>query len=427
MKIILIIAISLLVIQCEPVVPQSSTVKKQLLFDDYNYEDIVGNVELVPLVNGQPNSLENPVIILNEPGQLGLTFDILTDQFENLSAKIYHCNKDWTKSGLRDMEFLNEINNYRITDFDYSINTKQPYINYRLNVSKPFISGNYILAVFRRANPSDILFTRKFLVVENTANINHIVRVSTTIAERERNHQLEFGVNYGNLLVNSPTQDISVVLLQNHNWRTAIKDVPPTLIRANQGSMEYQHLDLKTNFPGWNDFRFADLRTFDVAGRNVARITSTDFKYSAILGTDKTRGNITYTQNFNDINGDYMIQTNDVGDVPLNADYATVQFNLKSGRISGDVYVIGRFNNWKLSDENRMNYNTQNGIYYTNIKLKQGYYDYMYHVENSSLPPYYFEGSHFLSENDYEILVYYRRPGNINDQIVGYKKFKSRD
>ena len=97
--------------------------------------------------------------------------DRLTDQFENLSAKIYHCNKDWNKSRLRDMEFLSQINNYRITNFDYSVNTVQPYINYRFEIPKPFLSGNYVIAVFRRANPNDVIFTRRFLVVDSKTSI----------------------------------------------------------------------------------------------------------------------------------------------------------------------------------------------------------------------------------------------------------------
>ncbi|NQZ75556.1 MAG: DUF5103 domain-containing protein, partial [Ekhidna sp.] len=111
----------------------------------------------------------------------------------------------------------------------------------------------------------------------------------------------------------------------------------------------------------------------------------------------------------------------------LNADYAKVRFTLVSEPIQGDVYVAGRYNNWNLSDVNRMRYTTQGGVgrYETSIPLKQGYYEYMYVVDNSTLPSYYYEGSHFQAENEYEILVYYRMPGNVNDELIGYKKFRS--
>ncbi|MEO1253940.1 MAG: type IX secretion system plug protein domain-containing protein [Bacteroidota bacterium] len=403
---------------------------KKIVFDNHEYEDIIGFARIVPVERGITKELENPVMNLGGDDQLFLSFDLLTDKFENLGAKIYHCNKDWKKSMLRDMEFLSQINNYRISEFDYSVNTVKPYINYRIALPKPIISGNYVVSVFRRANPDDILFTRRFLVVENIASIDHTVRVSTTIDKREENHQIEYSVNYGsNLLVNMPTKDVQTVLLQNHNWNTAITNISPTLIRANDGFLEFRHLDLTTNFPGWNEFRFVDLRTLNVAGRNVARVTNTGVKIISPLLLDGSRNSIPYTLNFQDINGNYVIENNDPGEDLLNADYAQALFSLKSDRINGEIYVVGQFNNWGLDESNRMKFTTQNGIsrYETSIDLKQGYYEYLYFVESETLPAYFFEGSHFQAENEYEILVYYRRPGNINDELIGYKRFRSID
>ncbi|MEP4495670.1 MAG: type IX secretion system plug protein domain-containing protein, partial [Ekhidna sp.] len=281
MKNLWILTIACLLVNCEPIVPQQSVNNKKIIFDNYDYEDIVGIAKLAPKENNQIKELENPVVSLSNSDQLSLSFDLLTDQFENLSVKLYHCNKNWDKSVLRDMEFLNQINNYRITEFDYSLNTVQPYINYSIDLPKPKISGNYILAVYRRANPNDIILTRRFLVVDRITSIDHTVRVSTTINKRELNHQIEYSISYGNLLVNSPTQDVSTVILQNHNWNTSVSGIPPTLVRANEGYMEYRHLDLRSNFSGWNEFRFADLRTLSVSGRNVGRITNTGSKIIA--------------------------------------------------------------------------------------------------------------------------------------------------
>lgn len=427
MKNLLIIVICLFFIQCEPVTPQQSAVNKKMIFDNFDYEDIVGMVRINPLRNGRLNELENPIISLNGADRLVLEFDLLTDQFENLSAKIYHCNKDWTGSVLRDMEFLDQINNYRITAFDYSVNTVQPYINYRFDIPRPIISGNYILSVFRRSNPKDVLFNRKFMITNGIVAIDQTVRVSTTIDLREENQQIEYTINYGDLIVNAPTEDISTVILQNHNWNTAITDIPPTLIRTNEGFMEFQHFDLQTNFPGWNEFRFADLRTLNMAGRNVSKISNTGDAIIAPLLLDPSRETTPYSLNIRDINGNFVIQNNDPGEIPLNADYAKVIFSLNSEPINGDVFVVGQFNNWQMTDANKMRYieNGGKGRYQANLLMKQGYYEYHYFVKSPSLPDYYFEGSHFPTENEYEILVYYRRPGNVNDELVGYKKFKS--
>lgn len=426
MKNIFIITTLILFTHCEPIPSQSVSSDKKIVYDNYDYEDLVGMVQILPSANGELDYLENPIVELSDNSKiLNLQFDLLTDKFEYLAAKVYHCNKNWTSSILRDMEYLNEINTYRITEYDYSLNTVKPYINYRFELPKPRISGNYIISVFRRGNPKDILFNRKFMVVDNKSAIDHQVRISTTVAKRNQNHQIDFSLSYGNVQVNSPTQDISVVILQNHRWQDARQDIKPTLIRPNESYMEFRALNLDTNFPGWNEFRFFDLRTLDVTGRNIGNIAVATDKINVRLGLDSSRGGKVYTQNLRDVNGNFILQSNDIGDVPLNADYADVRFYLKSTPINGDVYVTGRFNNWSLSDENKMRYDERNGLYTTKIQLKQGYYDYQYLVSAPNIAPSLLEGSHFQAENNYEIFVYYRKPGNVNDELIGYKKFNS--
>lgn len=53
--------------------------------------------------------------------------------------------------------------------------------------------------------------------------------------------------------------------------------------------------------------------------------------------------------------------------------------------------------------------------------LKQGWYDFMIGTENDSkFETNIFEGSHFETENQYEVLVYLRALGSRYDQLVGY-------
>ncbi|MEQ9405870.1 MAG: DUF5103 domain-containing protein [Cyclobacteriaceae bacterium] len=425
MKNLFILTTIILFTQCEPVPTRTISQTKKMIFDDHNYEEIIGNVQLVPSEDSQPLYLESPVVLSGTGQTLFLSFDLLTDQFEYLAAKIYHCNKDWSKSILRDMEFLNEINTFRITEYDFSVNTKQPYINYRLDIPNPKISGNFIVAIFRRGNPDDILFTRKFMIAEPKTTIEQQVRRSTTVSVRDFNQQIDFSVNYGNIQVNSPTEDVSVIILQNHRWLDALDNLKPSLIRPNENYMEFRLLNLENNFPGWNEFRFFDLRTLNVTGRNVGKIYSEQGEINVQLGLDQSRNGAVYTQNLRDINGNYILQNNDAGGIPLNSDYAKVRFYLKSGKINGKVYVTGRFNNWTLSDNNRLKYDDASGVYSTSLLLKQGYYDYLYWVDGPNLDQYRIEGSHFQTENDYEILVYYRKPGNVYDELIGYKKFNS--
>ena len=59
------------------------------------------------------------------------------------------------------------------------------------------------------------------------------------------------------------------------------------------------------------------------------------------------------------------------------------------------------------------------------LQLKQGYYDYEYAVmpDKDNVPDEtIIEGSHYETENEYTILVYYRFLGTRYDQLIGYKK-----
>ena len=62
------------------------------------------------------------------------------------------------------------------------------------------------------------------------------------------------------------------------------------------------------------------------------------------------------------------------------ADYSYVYFSLASDRkiSDGEIYVYGGFNNYKISDLNRMYFNPSLGIYEGIILLKQGFYNYKY-------------------------------------------------
>jgi hypothetical protein len=67
-----------------------------------------------------------------------------------------------------------------------------------------------------------------------------------------------------------------------------------------------------------------------------------------------------------------------------------------------------------------MSYNSGKGVYELSLYLKQGFYNYQYFVDSPQLSSDYFEGSHFETENVYEVLVYYRPFRPNADLLVGY-------
>ena len=67
-----------------------------------------------------------------------------------------------------------------------------------------------------------------------------------------------------------------------------------------------------------------------------------------------------------------------------------------------------------------MQYDSAKDEYSARILMKQGWYDYQYLVQSPNVAPYMLEGSHFQTENFYEILVYYRPFQPQADLLIGY-------
>jgi len=62
----------------------------------------------------------------------------------------------------------------------------------------------------------------------------------------------------------------------------------------------------------------------------------------------------------------------------IGADYANVIFVLQTLQLENPVYVVGGFNNYQPTDECEMKYSDEREAYVTEVKLKQGYYDYFF-------------------------------------------------
>ncbi|MDE2392832.1 MAG: DUF5103 domain-containing protein, partial [Cytophagales bacterium] len=130
---------------------------------------------------------------------------------------------------------------------------------------------------------------------------------------------------------------------------------------------------------------------------------------------EQAQGMYPYVQR-NDINGAYVVESYENRDNALQADYVECTFRLKPLESSQDVYVVGGFNEYKLDAPLRLNPTT--GLLETTRMLKQGVYNYQFKSKNP--PNETLEGNHAQTENLYEVLVYYQKPGTRYDSLVGY-------
>lgn len=401
---------------CTPVI-QSSTNSdgnpKTLRLVDFAYEPEIKTVELSP--DGYPLL---PAVTQLGVWNLVLRFDDLRSDRDTYNARIIHCNYDWTKSELQDLDYLSAFNEFPVNNSEFSVDTHIPYVHYWFSLPAVRLPGNYVVMVYRGTDKDDIVLTRRFMVYQNLVTITPEQNLVGSGAVANINQQMNFTVNYKNVNIPNPLIDVHVNIRQDQRWDNMAADVRPSFTRDIEKEIEYRFFEDSKMFRGGNEFRFFDFRSLNNPGRNVGYVAKSSKPYEVYLAKDKPRIHEPYAQ-YNDINGGFTIDNYDYRDASF-TNYANVTFNLATPRVNGDVYVTGAFNYWNLNSINKMEYDSTQGVYKGRILLKQGWYDYQYVVKSSSLPPYYFEGSHFETENRYEILIYNKPFQPRADLLIGY-------
>ncbi len=394
---------------------------------DHIYNTDVKTVLLYLASQPAPNSpLPPPIVSLSDPYPLLLEFDKFGSEIERFAVKIINCNHDWTVSLLNPVEYLNDYNEFYIRDREFSMNTKVRFTHYRFIMPTVKLSGNYVLKVYEENNEGNVLLTRRFMVHENGATISSSLATVVGVEQSFRNQQIDFSVSYNDYPVYTPQNQIKVMLRQNFRWDNAITGLQPTFINDFDKRLDYQHFNFENNFKGGNEFRMFDIRNFMARNLNVEFMNFAAVVNQAVLYTDKSRQGWAYSKMMDDMNGRFFIQNVLMQNSSTDADYVNVTFTLKSANEeAGNVYVMGGFSDWQLTEDYKMVYQPEKQQYEKTILLKQGFYNYVYSFVNHAgkRDDVYWEGTHSRTENNYEILVYFRPLGFRSDLLIGYKLF----
>jgi hypothetical protein len=414
------IVIGFLFSGCTPLAPTggtSTTTSKIFETKDTTYEPQIRTVTLGP---GGAYDLPSVVNIQNQ--NLQLSFDDLQQQEESYFARIVHCNFDWTKSKLQDLDFLTQYNEFPINTFAYSIDTHVPYVHYTFNIPPVKLPGNYVVVVYRGGDKNDLILSHRFMVYDQRIVFLRDGKQLGAGSLASKNQQINFTVNYKNYEILNPLTDTKVSIRQNQRWDNMDHNVKPSFVREIEHELEYRFFENEKMFKGGNEFRFFDLRSLQYPGRNVAAVDKNKKPYEVYLGYDINRAQQPYAQ-YDDLNGQFRIDNLDYRN-NLYANYSHVHFTLQSPKLKGNVYITGAFNYWNLNAENIMYYDSIKGQYKRDLFLKQGWYDYQYIVKDANLPAEYLEGSFYETENLYEIFFYYRPFNPQADLLIGYLNFE---
>lgn len=384
--------------------------------------DYIKSIQL----SSSENADFSPIVPIN--GRFYLSFDDLEADEKDYYYKIEHCDKNWETSDLVTTEYVRGYAEEEIRDYDNSFNTLQDYTHYQLQIpndnTRLLISGNYRISI--QNEDEEVIFTRFFTVYEPITTVGVSVHRSRDVSYIDSQQSVQFSINHTNFRINNPHDEIYPVLVQNNDYATQIKGLQPQFIRGEQLLYKY---DKETAFWGGNEFLNFDTKEIRITNMNIARVVSGDQLYDTYLYVDRERAYEPYTY-YPDVNGNFVIRNIGADISSTEADYSWVHFALDvyEEYPNKEVFVYGNFNNYQVSDSNKMTFNPKTGHYETAILLKQGFYNYSYVTlnENNEINTTEVNGSFDETENDYTVLVYYSRFGSYYDRVIGYGKGSSK-
>src|SRR5690606_14516946 len=167
--------------------------------------------------------------------------------------KIVHCDYDWTPSQLLKSQYLDGMDNQRITDYGNSYGTLQPYSNFRLRIPNENVSlkvsGNHILEIYD--SQGNLQFSRRFVVYRDAVKVAATGKRSRDFNFLNEKQLLQFSIDTRGLQVVNPKSEVKVSILQNNFWPTALIDIKPQYTLGTELLYKY---DAETAFFGGNEY-----------------------------------------------------------------------------------------------------------------------------------------------------------------------------
>ena len=388
------------------------------------------NTVLVPNIHTLQANLngewgEPPVLLHGGSSVLEISFDDLQHNFVRYEYNIVHCNADWTESDLIPTEYMTGFNGQPIEDYEVSMNTMMEYNHYTFTIPNEQVqltlSGNYRIDIINDDDDDQIVAQVFFSLLEPRVGISINVSGNTDIDTWESHQQVDLTVNYQGYRLQTPSEDLYVVVTQNRRWDNRAEDIRPTYLRA--GELIYTH-NPKLIFEGGNEYRRFEILDEYVPTMHVYSMSYNAPYYHATLFDDKVRTSYLFDK---DQNGRYWIRNGNNVNNDTESDYFYTHFKLVTPALpGGDLYLNGDLTGGLFKEENKMTYNIIDHCYEIVKPLKQGSYNYQYlfvydgETEGHSIPS---EGSFHQTENEYWVYIYHRPFGERYDKLVGFQRY----
>lgn len=381
--------------------------------------------------------LVRPYLVLPDDGLLDgseprntleVSFDCLSHDTRRYTYTVLHLNSDRRESALSSFEYVDGFTTQDITEYEMSVNTQQEYTHYRFRFPNEDmrlkVSGNYVLLIYEDGRPENRVAQVVFQVTENLAGIDMHIRTNTDIETNGRYQQADVDIRTGRLNMHTP-DEITLTVQQNGRTDNEVRLTRPTFVEGNR--LRYINTR-ELIFEAGNEYRHMDIYSVYFTGYNVDRVIYDEGMYHAILFRDQKPGH-QYTFE-NDVNGQFLVNAERTDEDDTESEYMRVYWTLTMPEpfFDGSVYVGGDLFQNRMTNFNRMNYDTEQKCYYYSTLVKQGGYDYQYWFKpkgEKSATLLRTEGSYWETENVYSVSVYYHPTGSRYDRLVGRIDYSS--
>jgi hypothetical protein len=365
--------------------------------------------------------------ILTIDNKLVIEFDVQGDFIPNMNIVFRFCDKGWIPT--QNIFLLNsQYSTAYFLDFeelpltlidDARYHQKSTYPDNRDQVKFPF-SGKWRFYVTDTQDTSIVYATGKFFVIKNDVDLD--VKVKRDELEDKSYWPVELAKAI-NITTDFYLPDefhpsfvdrIEIIDDQRTYYPIVIDRKTNTLFRYYKWDANRSFSFTARDIPAGNEFRQVDIRDYrKFVGKDLnAQLDGLEYSRFLLnpLKKDLNGGKI-----YSDYKNEYST-------------YHNVTFSIRPpAEVTGSIFLVGAFNDWKLSTEYKMN--ESGGVYSITIPLKRGIYDYQYvvadliddQIENPDWLV--LEGNTWLNTKEYDIFLYYNEQDKGGyERIIGYKQ-----
>lgn len=394
-----------------------------------NYDHIYKENIKTAVLNVANSKYREPVISLLTGSKLQLQFDDFSNDFREYRYDIIHCDRYWQPSAEERSQYLKRNFERIIENYTFSSATKAEYVTYLQSIpgeDESFLkSGNFLLHVYE-AESDSIVLTKRFMVVDPSVSITGKIVRTDDVRFSEYRQQVQFELYDPKDAI----QDVGMIyvrIAKNASWDIYCDEIKPSFV--NNDRIYFERPDACT-FDGGNEYRFFNMLEYRNMTNNIVKV---EIKNSGLhemwLDVEEGRSYLQYSSQV-DHNGKRLYQGDQKSFNSNELDYALINFRLKTGEVFLDreIYLYGELSNYRLDEDFKMTYDPTKDIYVKKLMLKQGLYGYEYvakSIYEDGPDESIIEGSHFETENDYTIFVYYSNPFEGYDQLLGIERLNS--